>query len=230
MLFDLDGTLLNCARAHAHLRKTICEMMGLPAERMYSGGLRFEELFRAQGLSEEEQRLYVRLWHLGEAQTRPRLFWDANLALEMLAAKGVIIAVATNRGATGRLVEFVRATKLSVERLSFILAHDDFPLLARLKLFMAHGIMLPCPIVPSRYPKPDPRFLDPVRRSLEVLPDYPRSVLFVGDTLVDLEFAKKNGFAFAGTLQGDCKDRAVWEAHGADFILPRLRDLLKHID
>ena len=230
VLFDLDGTLLNCERAHARLRKTLCEMMGLDAEKMRSGGRVISELFREQGLGEKEYRLYVRLWRLGEAQVRPRLFWDANLTFEMLAARGVMTAIGTNRPANAYLVKLLRAADLNVRRLSFVLAQDKRPLLARFKLFMAEGIMLPCPVVPSRHPKPDPRFIEPVRHKLERLPGYPRSVLFVGDTLVDLEFAKKNGFAFAATLHGDLKDRAVWEAHGADLILPRLRDLLKHIE
>jgi len=230
VLFDLDGTLLNCERAHAHLRKTICEMMGLDAGNMRSGGRVISELFREHGLGEKEYRLYVRLWHLGEAQVRPRLFWDANLALEMLAARGVMTAIGTNRPANTYLVKLMRAADLNARWLSFVLAQDKRPLLARFKLFMAEGVMLPCPVIPSRYPKPDPRFADPVRHKLEGLPGYPRSVLFVGDTLVDLEFAKANNFTFAATLHGDLKDSAIWEAHGADLILPRLRDLLKHID
>lgn len=204
--------------------------MGIDAEQMRSGGRRFEELFREQGLGEKEQRLYVRLWHLGEAQMRPRLFWDTNLVLETLAAKGIMTAIATNRPANKHFVELIREAKLNTRWLSFVLAYDAWPLLARFKLFMAQGVMLPCPVVPSRHPKPDLRFIHPVRHKLEALPGYPRSVLFVGDTLVDLEFAKQNGFTFAATLQGDCKDPAVWEEHGADIILPRLRDLLRHID
>lgn len=230
MLFDLDGTLLNCIRAHTRLRKMICEMMGLDAERFRSGGRISAELFREQGLGESEIRLYRRLWYFGEAQIRPRLFWDANLVLEMLAAQGVMTAIATNRPADVYLVKLMRAANLNARRLLFVLAQGNRPFLARLKLRMAEAFMLPCPVVPSRHPKPDPRFADPVRHLLEALPGYPRSVLMVGDTLVDLEFAKKNGFTFAATLQGDCRDRAVWEAHGADIILPRLRDLLKHID
>lgn len=230
VLFDLDGTLLNCARAHAHLRKTICEVMGLDAERFRSGGRVITELFRAEGLGEKERRLYIRLWHLGEAQLRSRLFWDANLVLEMLSVKGIMTAIATNRPADTYLIKLIRAADLNAARLSFVLGQDTWPLLARLRLFMAQGIMLPCPVIVSRHPKPDPRFIDPVRHKLEAIPGYPQSVLYVGDTLVDLEFAKANNFTFAATLQGYLKDRAVWEEHGADLILPRLRDLLRHID
>jgi phosphoglycolate phosphatase-like HAD superfamily hydrolase len=229
VVFDWDGTLLNSERVHSYLRKTICEIMGLDPNIFCSGGRIVKEIFNKSGLSKERAQLYMRLWQLGETQLKPRLFLDTNLVLEMLSSEGILAAVATNRSATAHLVELIQESKLNTENLSFLLAHHDSPFLARLKLFISYGITLPCPVVPSRYPKPDPRFFDPVKKFLSVLPDYPESVLFVGDTLVDLECAKKNGFRFAAVLHGKVKDRLTWEMHGADFVLRRLRDLPLYI-
>ncbi|MDP3947510.1 MAG: HAD hydrolase-like protein [bacterium] len=230
VLFDFDGTLADSEGIHALIRQVVCKAMGLDPQKFHTGGKALDEYFATIGLGRDEVALYRKLWQLRETDYVLRAFPDANIVLEMLAWRGVRLGIVTNREATPYLVNAVVASGLNCDRILFLVAHHKNPFWARTRIFFAKGIMLPCPVIPSPHPKPDPRFIDPVRHKLIGLPGYPRSVLVVGDTLVDLEFAKKNGFTFAATLQGALKDRAIWEAHEADIILPRLCDLLKYID
>lgn len=226
VLFDLDGTLLNSERIRDLLRDMICGIMGLASEKFHSGGKTLDEYLATTGLAPKEVALYRRLWRLGEEAAPPRAFRDANVVLEMLAARGVEIGIITNRKADAHLINVMRASGLKCHRSSFVVAHHKNPFWARTRIFLAQGVMLPCPVLPSPYGKPDARMIGAAAWRLGNALRERERIWYVGDTLVDLGFAKANGFKFAGTLRGETRDRSVWEAHGADLILKNLRDLL----
>lgn len=71
-------------------------------------------------------------------------------------------------------------------------------------------------------PKPDP---EPIIFACEKIGVHPREILFVGDSLLDLESAKNAGAPFVGVLTGVC-DRAEFTKNRADYIFGHVGELV----
>lgn len=185
-IFDFDGTLADTLDDIAWCMEETFVHFGEPApgkpavRAVMSGPLEMSvQQLRGKQCSPKEVAEWVRFYrsiYNGERERRTRLFPGAHDLLEQLAAGGIQSLVVSNKGSVAVATELGR---LGIRgRIGGIFAADAVA-----------------------YPKPDSRLYH-----LEIKSAFPsfedRDVLMIGDTEVDLRFAKNAGVACCWAAYG----------------------------
>lgn len=208
-IFDFDGTLADSLADIASCMEKTFLHFGEPApstsavKSIMTGPLELSiEILRGQRCSPAETAEWVRFYrsiYNGERERHTRLFPGASELLEKLTAAGIQSLVVSNKGSVAVEAELGRLGIRS--RIGAIFAADAVA-----------------------YPKPDPRLYHlEIKPSFATLDD--RKVLVIGDTDVDLRFAKNAGVASCWAAYGYGKQNECIDLQ-PDITINSLSDLL----
>ena len=220
VIFDLDGTLLDSRQAHSEARKLLAKFYSIFGFNLDDGHLPFSRDFltwlQNAGLSQFQIDLYFRLWNLIEWWQRPQIFQRINDLINDLKQRDIVVGILTNRSAYSANNAILRSG-LDWQKFNFIAVskYEKGSKVVNEKKKFANQHF-------CDFSKPDPRAADSIRHFLKVLPGYPRSVLYIGDNLLDYYFAADNKFSFAGVLSGDTTDIEVWEKAGVENVIDNI--------
>jgi HAD superfamily hydrolase (TIGR01509 family) len=213
-IFDMDGTLVDTNQAHVEAWHKAFHQHGheIPEERIRpeigKGGDQLvpailgEALERKQGkaLREAHDRAFLDI----ASQRHFAVFAGALALLDALRGRGVKVALATSSKK-----KFVEATQKSA-KVDFA-AHADVTITAD----------------DADASKPAP---DLVLAALQKLDLPTAECIFIGDTVHDVEAAKKAGVACLGVACGGCASASELRSAGARSVWRDPADLLQHLD
>lgn len=220
VIFDLDGTLLNSLVGIADAMDRMLVDMGYPPHPLES-----YKYFVGEGIDALVGKAMPKEWHnryLGGG--------DVKTALEQLAAEYRVVYEQTWRGKSDpydgirELLDRLSQKKIKMSVLSNKL--DDFTrrmvreILPQWRFQTVRGIR---PGIPK---KPDPQ------SSLEIAAEMalePQEIVFLGDTMVDMQTAVNAGMHPVGACWG-FRDAEELETHGAKDLLRHPLELLKIIE
>jgi pyrophosphatase PpaX len=211
VLFDLDGTLIDSGALYAEsYRRAFASELDAPPtfEEMLARRPASERLFLLEWYGEElGDRIHRRVVEAYEelaAELLGGYFAGVPELLEELAAADVRTGIVT--GKSRRAFE-VTARHVDLDAFEVVVLEDDVPA-----------------------PKPDPRGLE---RALAALGAAPDEAIYVGDTPMDAEAARRAGLAAASALWArPLEDRArvaeklgeaIWALHHPADLSARLR-------
>jgi phosphoglycolate phosphatase len=216
VVFDLDGTLVDSRIDYERMAGMIREVLfdaGVPEERL-TDRRRIYQIIRGgdkvlaemgvepadrMHLASEMERIMNQVELEGAHLAKPMR--NAGEMLSALRARGLGIGIAT-RGCRDYAVESMKLTGIH-SYVDKCLARDEVP-----------------------YPKPDPRHLLDVVKSLGVDPD---EVFYVGDTSTDLETANAAMVEFVGYKRDEEWGKRLLDA-GCGRMVDDLIDLLEITD
>lgn len=224
VIFDGDGVIFDTREIHQKIRRLLNRLNFIFGSENEISPLRGQEMRTAlekSGLNRFQFFLYIRIWRLAEFFYRPKLINGANELIAALKREGRVVGLLTNRGSRACRLAILRGG-LDWRRLDFIVTCDPSLSPRAVRKLSRRAF-------PNQYSgdfaKPDGRAVLPVRHLLRHLPGYPRSVYYVGDNLIDLNFARANGFRFIAVLSGNIQDPSVWLNAGADLIIGNITSL-----
>ena len=165
---------------------------------------------------------YLELWDKKELEKGLKPVTDANKVFDFLKRRDVKTGILTNRFTRPGVINTFRASGVDFSKLDFFVTHDPNPTTTLVEK-IHHNHFL------NRHPKPDARAIAPALPILKNLPEFPKSVYYIGDNLIDLEFARANGFGFVGVLSGVIKDKNEWRAAGSDIIIKDISEIPKFL-
>src|SRR6185436_5384909 len=204
IVFDLDGTLVDSYDAIGDSLNTVRARFGLEpwsaAEVRSAVGHGLPSLIR-DNVGDANTAEGVRLFRARYRRIyREKTRWmpDVEPALRTLAARGIPIAITSNKPAY-----------FSREIVAFLGAREMFT------------AVLGPEMVPR--PKPDPEM---VHLAVETLETPAADVLYVGDMTIDIETCRRAGLAVA-VLPAGSDTRETLEAAKPDFLLERFPDVLR---
>lgn len=208
IIFDLDGTLLNTIGDIAAATNHALQTYGYPtrsvAEIKSFVGNGINKLFERalpQGHKTQEEVLRIRSAFIpyynahGTEKTHP--FPGMVELLEVLQAKGILLAVASNK--------YQQATESLIPHF--------FPTI-RFCAVLGQREGIPT--------KPDPHIVEEIRRSASVETS---DILYVGDSGVDMQTAINAGVEAAGVTWG-CRPRPELEKFNPRWIVDQAQELL----
>lgn len=185
IIFDYDGTLANTANAISSMRiNTIRYLQLEPPDESYlikNVSLTLAQILRQLDplISEDKIQLayeYSNNFYMNEAFRLVELFPKTKYVLDYAKDSGINLAVISNR-----------PQRFLCSELKEFEIHDYFSFIIGLYLYSK--------------PKPDPFVLSEIQR---ILPDIlDNEILFVGDTEIDLQFAKNAGIDCCWASYGD---------------------------
>ncbi|MBI2628222.1 MAG: HAD family hydrolase [Candidatus Niyogibacteria bacterium] len=220
VIFDFDGTLLDSREMHNEARKMLAKFFSVFGFDLNDGHLPssrdFSTWLQNAGLNQSYINLYFKLWNLIELWQRPGIFQGTNELIDFLKTRDIMVGLLTNRSASSVNNAILRSG-LNWEKLDFIAVNkyeedSDF-INGRKKFFNQYF---------CDFAKPDPRAADSIRHLLKDLPEYPKSVMYIGDNLLDYYFSRDNNFSFVGVLSGDTADIETWEKAGVEMIIKNI--------
>ena len=213
VLFDLDRTLINSGPAHDEIiNPRVSREFGFKEPVRFKGRPIYPML-KAHGFSLERIRAYTDRIEQLEFECCVRVFPKTNELLRGLRQRGITTAVATNRPTTKRYFEALRHFGLKIENIDWFLNADFYP--PEITTSDNH--------LSAAVPKPYKHFFDPLMPHLSALPDFPKSILMVGDHLFDWRAARKNNFDFIPVLSGAYPEPRSWLKASCDG--PFIRDV-----
>lgn len=173
--FDIDGTLLDSARADlAGLQEALKVELGLelPAEALLNTfGMPGQEILNAIGVAEKEHPRVMRAWRQGKRERAGwmRIFPGIQGALETLRARGVLLGVVTSKRPESYAADF---TPFGLD------GYFD--------------ILVTCADTALHKPHPEPLY-----KFLERAGAGAREALYIGDSVYDRDCARAAGVDFA---------------------------------
>lgn len=203
VLFDCDGTLVDDLKVHRKLWPKVFKEFGLGKFNV-DASRSVGKFLKKSGLSDEEIRKFWKRFNGLEFGKAPEIFRNANKLLEVLKQKGILTAIVTNRPTTLNYLNFLVQAGLYINLVDFFVNYDVAPPLVKLH---PNHFSVSCG-------KPKPEILKPIIKILKRLPEFPKSVLMVGDSGVDLEFANRCDFPFVGVLTGLINSVKTWKKLG----------------
>lgn len=227
VIFDWDGVLFDSTLAHRNIKADLELVFPHAATVHNSKGRSTEDFLREQlhcsgGLEKEEIdvviKQYLDAWYDLENRYGLKVFSGANELLSLLKEKHIMRGVISNRGPERHNFKIFKNSDLALGLLDFFVIHMDkaLPSLEMDHESCSYDLYSGRAYCQTPFSKPDPLALSPVRQMLSGLPDYPRSVYYVGDNLIDLEFSRNNDFKFIGVLSGEISYRNAWLSAGLD--------------
>ncbi|MBI4119726.1 MAG: HAD family hydrolase [Parcubacteria group bacterium] len=224
IIFDADGVTFNSIDTHARMRKELAAIFNVTPEQLdYKGG----EALRALTATFDKKTVkkYIALWDQKELEYGLRPVNKLNETLGYLKTKGIALGILTNRFTRFGILEVFKASGLDFSKIDFFVNHDPRPTITKIKFLFGWLQKLHANHLLNKYPKPDPRAIAPALNFLKNLDGFPNSVYYIGDNLIDLEFARANGFGFVGVLSGNVKDPKEWRLAGADAVIKDISEL-----
>ena len=204
IIFDVDGVLLNSNKLMIDLHKIIAKKMNLRVPNK-------KEITSLWGKSFPE--LITSIWH----DVDPKVF-KKNVVDFIKKEKIIFPVVKASKETLKKLKKMGFKLGIVTGRpMDFTIDHmknSGFDL----KLFDA--------IVTgddTKNHKPSP---DPILRAINLLKVKPEETVYVGDSLIDLESAKRAKVEFVGVLTGDVK-KEEWKKNGVKNIIKSVADLKK---
>ncbi|MEK9186074.1 MAG: HAD family hydrolase [Patescibacteria group bacterium] len=220
VLFDCDGTLIDNIPLHRKINSRLVKKTGIT-----DGTGWFPDhpthVFLDLGWSKEKILTFWKSFYDQEALANPRAVSGAEELLEHLRTKKIGSVVVTNRHYHTGFSELLKSAGLDITNIDLLINYFH-PVTA----IQGAGVR-PLNFLLAKYPKPDPRILDSVDFFLKKLPDYPESVLMVGDSAkIDYGLAKNCGFQFIGVESGsDTREDLLKVVHG-QFIIKNVGELI----
>lgn len=177
VVFDFDMTLVDTSWAINECTNALADVVGLRhvtrEETLAVIGMTIADSWRALWGKYDDEWISIYRERFRDTELGSfRAFDDAERALEGLRARGIKLAVASNRTFTRRAVEAAGLSK----HFDAIVGLED-------------GVK----------PKPDP---DPVHRALSLIGVSPRYAAYVGDTDIDMKTARAAGVIAIGKTTG----------------------------
>ncbi len=210
VVFDLDGTLLNTLDDLADSVNYAMHKYGFPCRELDevrnfvgNGVGRLMELSIPDGLNNPQYEKCLadfRSHYSGNMQNRTAAYEGINELLAELKEKGYKLAIVSNK--------FDKAVK-GLNKVYF----EDY-----IKVAIGESEDI------RRKPAPDTVF-----QALEELGSTTSSVIYVGDSEVDVKTAKNSGIVCVGVTWG-FRGREVLKREGADFIIDKPRELLRILE
>jgi phosphoglycolate phosphatase-like HAD superfamily hydrolase len=222
VLFDCDGTLIDNIQLHYQLNLRITREFGMAGPVFWFPD-HPTHVFLKLGWPEEKIRKFWRRFYEEELRSRPRIFPGVNELLIRLKERGILTAIVTNRHFHDGFFPLLANSGLYSSYVDFFVNYHH-PTVARQIGLRSMNVLL------ANYPKPDVRFLDPIINWLKNLPDFPRSVLMVGDSLkIDYGLAKNCGFQFIGVATGYENRHDFLKVVDEKFIIKNVGELINMI-
>ncbi len=210
IVFDLDGTLIEFRLELFEAKQRIIEMLtnsGVPSSMISPKDSiqallqKTEQIFgHAQGGELRNKALNIMKEYEMRVATESRLRKGVSELLRNLKAHGFRLAVATNTHREAALLSLTRASILSF--FEALVTRDD---VSNLK----------------------PRG-DLLRKLLEILRTEPGNVLYIGDSIHDLQASMEVGIAFIG-VEGGVHNRTDLESAGCNHIISEPVELLRYL-
>ncbi len=240
VIFDGDGVLFDTIPSHRKIQKLIdSEFPDLVYEnkgRNATGFLR--DLLKSRGMPPEQIEAaltkYLARWEERERELKPRIFSATNDTLAYLKSKKIFCGALTNRAPRNHNLRFFKDSGLDLKLLDFFILHKkgsaaSFDQGHEECIYDKYSEYTYC-LTP--FAKPNPFAIMPVHHELSRLSGYPRCVVMWGDNIVDMEFAKGNGYKFVGVLSGVINNPDEWIAAGlheasGDRIVKDISELTK---
>lgn len=231
VIFDWDGVLCDSNNTHKKIREVLSPEFGYLTENSHGKSAR--EFLVAKGADGATIAKYFEQWENLEKQFGASAFPDAAKTLVSLKIRGILCGALSNRGPYKHNFRTFAESGLNLNLLSFFILYNS-PAYSGVygEEFYDETSRFYYQLSPFR--KPDKSAVLPVQDLLMNCPGYPNSVLCVGDNIIDLEFARANGFKFVGVLSGDINEPSEWRRGGLDFghgdmIIKDIGELLKII-
>lgn len=228
VIFDADGVILNSADLHRAMRQELAEVFGVRLEQLDTKGGEALKLLSAM-FDERTIRRYVELWDKKELESDLKIIKGANEVFAFLKSRNAMVGILTNRLTRPAVLKVFKNSGIDFSKIDFFINHDPRPLISKIKFAVGLLEKVHANHLLNKHPKPDPRAIAPALPMLKRLPDFPKSVYYVGDNAIDLEFANANGFSFIGVLSGGTRDENEWRAAGAKTILKDISEIPKFL-
>jgi phosphoglycolate phosphatase len=203
ILFDVDDTLIHyterATKWHIKAAKELGLRIPTAEEFKHAWGLPWDSLIKKlwPGASVEG---FKEAYKKASGGKRVRAVEGVLAALKKLKDKQMVLGIVTSRSAESLRKRLCEAG-IPPEYFSRIITEDG-----------------------SVFHKPHPKVLRPALGELKKQGIALNEVLYVGDTIIDLEVAKKNRVKFAGVLTGNFNEREFRKA-GAKNVLKSAADL-----
>lgn len=225
VIFDWDGVVFDSGGAIKRMRAELADFVG---REFYFGGHDAFTSLQKLGLSRRAVNSYSRKWEAIERGMNIKIFPLANAVLKELREKRCLTGIVTNRRKSLHNLRVFASSGLDFGLLDFFIMRDEFCWKEKIRSALGLKYQKLCsPIYrTSEHSKPDPRMIEPISGELRELHDFPTSVWYVGDNLVDAEFARENDFSFAGVMCGSITDREVWRARGVSIVVNGIEELV----
>lgn len=222
VIFDGDGVIFDDIGIRDEIRRRLKEHFHLERE-IESCGYEVMAVLSRLGFSREFAAAYLQMWERFETECGVRVFPGVNGLLRELRQKEIVLGIVTNRRVSFHNLRIFGNSGLELNLLDFFImqsgqANSFFEVWQPGYQSYWHPIYRI-----SEFPKPDHRSVEPALGQLKRLKNFPESVWYVGDSLVDLEFAKGNHFNFVGVLSGAVTDPEFWHGNFADIVV---RDII----
>jgi len=228
VIFDADGTIFDAHELHKEIRLELASAFGLTSDHYLSSHRGTEILGTLNKIFDRKtMTLYLEMWDEKEIQRGLKPIATTNYVFDFLKKRGIKAGMLTNRFTRVGVLNTFKASGVDFSKLDFFVNYDPSPLLTKIKFALGALEKINPNHFLSGYPKPDARAAKPILGILKRLPDFPKSVYYVGDNLIDLEFANANGFGFVGVLSGAIKDKNEWRAAGAKIIIKDISEIPK---
>lgn len=226
VIFDADGVIFDCIDTHEEIRRELAPIFGLAANQLDHKGAEALRTLRTI-FDEHAVQFYLSLWDKKEIEKGLKPVTGVNEVFNFLKSQGVKIGMLTNRVTRLGVLNTFRASGVDFSKLDFFINHDPKPALTKLKFMFGVLEKLHANHFLNIHPKPDAKAVLPALSILKRLPRFPKSVYYVGDNLIDLEFARANGFGFVGVLNGAIKDRNEWRDAGVEIVIRDISEIPK---
>lgn len=229
VIFDGDGVLFDSKKVHYKILERLREILG--ETRFYFHGADTIKEMMLAGLSREIIAKYREIFDGTEDEFGVPVFIYANGCLLALREAGIMTAAFSNRKFRLHTFRMIQRSGLDLSLLDFFMLHDSTPWRS-LWQYLSDREARNCMqnFTPTCYAKPDNRAILAVKNYLKNLLDFPFSVIYVGDNIIDYDFAKACGFGFIGTLCGAIEDPEVWKKTGVVNIVDHIGEIPKMIE
>lgn len=216
VIFDGDGATIDSEGVHKRVANEAVKKFGISNIELFRKNIR--QAFLEAGLGEQEFRSFIKLFRERENLANIRVFPYVNEVLLELRLRGYLTGFFTNRSMDAHNCRTILESGLDYDLVDFLMfynAPDTEPPAVQSSKYLR-----------SPFRKPIGMSSLPFVELIQDVSDAPQSIYYVGDNVVDLEFARRNNFSFVGVLSGVIKTRAEWLRHGAETIVPDVRSLL----
>lgn len=221
VIFDGDGVIFDTHALHNEVGRACAAELGIKALDVHSGDVR--EIFSRLDLGGAAYKRYIEIFEAHELRRGIHVFPFVNQTLFDLRMRGFMTGIFTNRKLRQHNHEVFSASGLDYNLLDFFMMH-----LGNSVEFDTSRLTLLSTYLPAPFAKPIGLAALRLFELIQDIPNAPDSVYMVGDNATDLEFARRNNFAFIGTLSGTVKSYSDWLRLGAaaDKIVPDVKSLL----
>jgi len=224
VLFDCDGTILDNKKIQHRLYRQMINKFRLKGHQELNGG-NIVIWLKSLGWSIQKIKQFLR--HLVDSELRAnvKIFRGTNEVLIYLKERGILTSIVTNRSTCLEYFQILESARLDTRLIDLYLNCDPLP------PRFDHRKKPPQNHFSTLYPKPNVKFITPILTKLEILNGFPKSVLMIGDHMVDFQLAQKLGFCFVGVLSGAIKRNCEWRNIGhKGLVIQNVSELINNLN